>query len=121
MGVLSPLLLKGCMGHDPRMCLLYGFITSGKGVETPADLQVETGTMPFLSSDQLQFLVSRHGIHHVNPESQNFKVPLDPLVLLPWPPLSIPIKALFLLSHQFPLISFSQPRDSVHLLILTQP
>ena len=104
---------RAISGHVLRMYLLCRFIISGKGVQTPAEPQVEMRTMPFLSSDQLQFLVSRHGIHHVNLESQNFKMHSGPLAPLPWPPCICSHQGTCSPFFQFPLTSCSQPRPPV--------
>ena len=89
----------GISGSVLRMYLLWVFIISGESARP----QVEMGTMPFFSSDQRQFLVSRHGLQHIYLKSQNFKMHSDLLVPLPWPPCVYPSGHLF--SHSF---SFSR-------------
>lgn len=85
--MLNTLLLKCWMEHlwqCPKDVSAVGIYYFRR--KCTARPQVEMGTRPYFSSDQLQFLVSRHGLQQVYLKLQNFKMHSDLFVPLPWPP-----------------------------------
>lgn len=86
--VLSTLLYKagqGTSSHTLRMSLLYAVIISEKTCRDNNRTPGGNRTMPFLSSEQLQLLISRHRMCCVSLESQNSKMHSDSLVPHPFP------------------------------------
>ena len=103
--MLSTLLLKCWMEHlwqCPKDVSAVGIYYFRR--KCTARPQVEMGTRPYFSSDQLQFLVSRHGLQHVYLKLQNFKMHSDLFVPPPPAPTCLYLSG-HLFSHSF---SFSR-------------